>query len=581
MNRAKRTKIENKGRKTSVNYIVLGVYLAFLLVALQLFRWQVLDYDRFSSLASAQLTAKQDVFTKRGTIYTSDGVILAVDSPTWEIVVSVSNDVDKQEFLDKKDDIFFKLSEIVDANTKELAKEFDPNRITYQVIYKGVTKREKDLLEESHLLGIYAQESVKRLYPNGELFSHVIGYVGTDSYGRPHGNYGIEGFFWGDIKGKEGTSKQERDLSGKALITKDYQNISYREGKNIVLTVNSGIQREVEKILEKGVKKLKGDSGTVIVMNPKTGEVLSMAVYPDYDPNEFWKVKDVSIFRNRAVAGPYEYGSVQKPLTIAMAMDEGKLTEDDICNDTGKLELDEKTIYNYGYAKYGKITPKDTLAHSVNICAANYGLRVGANKMYDYLVKLGIGAQVGVGIHEEDTSYLKTPEKWLKIDEATISYGQAISATPLQVISALSTIANHGERMQPMIVKEIYNNEEKIPIYPVSLGQVFTKTTADSVADMMHYAIMTRRDMWKYRGHYSIAGKSGTAQVAKNDASGYYEDRVNVTYVGFAPAEDARFIMLIKVENPKGGGTASQTVLPLWLEIFDTIKDDLGVPRIK
>jgi cell division protein FtsI/penicillin-binding protein 2 len=200
--------------------------------------------------------------------------------------------------------------------------------------------------------------------------------------------------------------------------------------------------------------------------------------------------------------------------------------------------------------------------------------------MYSYLVKLGIGSPIGIGIHEEETSFLKAPEKWLAIDTATTAFGQAISGTPLQVISALSTIANKGERMQPMLVKKIFNNEESIDIAPVSLGKVFTEATANSVARMMEYAVMTRNDMRKYKNVYSIAGKTGTAQVAKSDASGYYEDRVNVTFVGFSPAIEARFILLVKVENPKKGGLANLTVLPLWIKMFDAIKDDLGVPRI-
>jgi len=562
--------------------VVVGlISFGFFMIVIQLFRWQILDFQRFNNLATAQLSLQQDVFTKRGTIYTQDGVILAVDSPAWNIIVSLSNAVDQKLFLKKKAEIMTELSRILDIKQEELTTNFDDKVLTYQVLYRGITKRQKDMIEEKKLIGIYAEDSIKRLYPNGDLFSHLIGYVGTDSIGRPQGNYGVEGFFWGDIKGKEGASQQEKDLSGKAIISKEYKNIQYREGKNIVLTVNSGIQKKVEKLLEDGVRGQNGDSGSVIIMNPKTGEIISMATYPDYDPNEFWKIKDVGIFRNKSVSGPYEYGSVQKPLTIAMAMQEGKLTEDDICNDVGKLKIEDKTIYNFDYHRYGKVTPKETLQYSDNICAATYGLRVGATAMYTYLTKLGIGYSTGIGIHEEETSYLKAPEKWLKIDIATTSFGQAISATPLQFTSAMSTLANHGERMQPMLVKKIYNNEEEIVIKPTSTGRIFSAEISDKVAKMMEYATFTRLDMAKYKGVYSIAGKTGTAQVAKSDASGYYEDRVNVTYIGFAPATDARFIMLVKIENPQSGTLANLTVLPLWMKIFDTIKDDLGVPRIK
>lgn len=598
-------------RKVRAKDVVIGfVFVGFLLIAIQLFRWQILEFQRFNNLATAQLSLKQDTFTKRGTIYTQDGVILAVDSPAWNIVVSLTNEVDRnlfnqteasinekyarkvyegkdmtavkaKELAKTKGKVLETIAQILDEPVDVLAKSLDSNHLSYQVIYRGIVKRQRDMLVEKNLHGIYVEDSIKRLYPNGDLFSHVLGYVGKDNEGKPQGNYGVEGFFWGDIKGKEGASQQEKDLSGKAIISKEYKNIRYREGKNIVLTVNSGVQKKVEKLLEEGVRGQKGDSGSIIVMNPKTGEIIAMATYPDYDPNEFWQVKDVGIYRNKSVSGPYEYGSVQKPLTIAMALQDGVLTEKDICNDVGKLKVEDKTVYNFNYVRHGKITPKETLQYSDNICAATYGLRVGASSMYNYLTKLGIGYSTAIGIHEEDTSFLKSPEKWLKIDVATTSFGQAISATPLQFTSAMSTLANHGVRMQPMLVKKIYNNEDEVVINPTSAGTIFSPEVADKVAKMMEYATFTRRDMAKYKGVYSIAGKTGTAQVAKSDASGYYEDRVNVTYIGFAPAIDARFIMLVKIENPRVGTLANLSVLPLWMKIFDTIKDDLGVPRIK
>lgn len=577
------SKEKDKKHKNKASFIknLFGfVAFLFVLVSIQLLRWQVLEFERFNYLASAQLSLQQDVFTKRGTIYTQDGVVLAVDSPAWNIIVSLSNSVDQKKFIETKTIIFDELSKVLDIKVEDITQEFDENKLTYQTVYRGITKRQKDMLDQKKLLGIYTEDSIKRIYPNGELFSHIIGYVGTDSFGKPKGNYGIEGFFWGDIKGKEGASQQEKDLSGKAIISKKYKNIQYREGKNIVLTVNSGIQKKVEKVLEDGVREQRADSGSVVIMNPKTGEIIAMANYPDYDPNEFWKIKEVSVFRNKVVSGPYEYGSVQKPLTIAMAMDEGKLTEDDICNDTGKLKIEDKTIYNFGFVSYGKISPIETLQYSDNICAASYGMRVGATAMFEYLGKLGLGYSTGIGIHEEETSLIKSPEKWLKIDVATTSYGQAISATPLQFVSAMSTIANKGERMQPMLVKRIYNNEEDIIIKPTSAGRVFTEKTSIAVAKMMEYTTLTRRDMAKYKGVYSIAGKTGTAQVANTDSSGYQNDRVNVTYVGFSPAVDARVIMLVKIENPRKGALANLTVLPLWMKIFDTIKDDLGLPRI-
>jgi stage V sporulation protein D (sporulation-specific penicillin-binding protein) len=572
---------KRKARTIKLPQIIRGIVLVyFVILILQLMRWQIFDHERFSALANDQRTAQSEIFTKRGTVYTQDGVVLSVDSPSWNVVLSVVNDVDKKRFLEKRTEIIDLLGELLPIDKNEIFKKTEVETLSYVVLVTNVNKRQKDIIDSKQYPGIYTKEAPRRMYPNGKLASHIIGYVGPDQNGNPQGYYGLEGFFWGDIKGKRGLSSQERDLMGNAIISTEYKNVSFREGKNLVLTINSGIQKKVEKFLEEGVREYEADGGAVIVMNPKTGEIVAMAGFPTYDPNFFWQTEEVTTFKNKAVSDPYEFGSVQKALTIAMAMNEGKLTENDICDDTGKLELLDKVIYNYGKAKYGKITPKDTLRHSDNICAAQYGLSVGPSKMYDYLIKFGYGTAVGIGLQEEEGSVIKDPKEWVETDTATISFGQTVSATPLQVISAFSVIANEGERMQPLLVKKIYNNEEEISVSAKSHGQVVRPEVARKVAGMLEYAIMSQKEMNRFKGRYAIAGKTGTAQIAKKDGPGYYEDRVNVTFIGFSPTYNTRVIMLVKLENPRKSGLANLTVLPLWGKIFDGIKDDLGVPQV-
>jgi cell division protein FtsI/penicillin-binding protein 2 len=573
-------KKKNPAKIPMATILRVAVIGYFLILIAQLMRWQIFEYDRFTALADGQRTSQQEIFTKRGTVYTQDGVVLSVDSPSWDVVLSIVHKSDKTAFDKKKDEIVNTLSTLLETDKAKFYEKISAENLSSVTLFKGITKRQKDIIESKYYPGIYTVEAPKRIYPNGTLASHLIGYVGTDQFGRAKGYYGLEGFFWGDIKGKRGLSQQENDLMGNAIISKEYQNISFREGKNLVLTINSGIQKKVEEMIANGVRDLEADSGTVIIMNPKTGEIISIANYPTYNPNSYWDIKDVSVFKNKAVADPYEHGSVQKALTIAFAMNEGKLKETDICDDTGKLELLDKVIYNYGKLKYGKITPKDTLKFSDNICAAQYGMSIGPKVLHDYLIKSGIGRPIGIGLHEEETSFLKDSSEWVETDTATISFGQTFSATPLQVISSFSLLANNGERMQPYLVKKIYNNEEEININPVSNGQIVRPEVAQSVSGMLEYAIMSQREMARFRGKYTVAGKTGTAQIARKDGPGYYDDRVNVTFVGYSPSQNARFIMLIKIENPRKGDLANLTVLPLWGKIFDEIKDDLGVPQV-
>ncbi len=569
-----------RGDAGFVAFFRLTIAVLFLVGIFQLFRWQVLKHNYFKALASAQIFQKKYIFTKRGTIYTSDGIVLASDKPSWNVVVSLVNQTDKKKFLATEHFLRFRrfMVDKLGVPSEKVDSLLYRSDLSYVVLKKGITKQQKEELDKQHFIGVYTFNVNERIYPNNSLASHVVGFVGKDSLGRSRGVYGIEGFFWGDIKGKRGLTRREKDLKGDAILSSVYKNVVFREGKNIVLTLRAGLERKVERVLERKVKEYGAKRGTVIIMDPKTGEILVMATYPRYDPNKYWMYKDPAIFKNPAVSEVYEYGSVQKPLIIAMALQEKKITEDFVCNDTGRLKVIDKVIYNWAHRAYGKLKPKDILRHSDNVCAAQIGLKLGAKTISSYLHRLGIGRMLGVGLQDEETAFLKPYKEWNKVDVAVSSFGQMVSATPLQVISAISTLANHGKRMQPFLVKEIYNSEERSVFEPVVADQVFSREVADKVVSMMEYATMSHPIWWRYKKRYSIAGKTGTAQIPKKNGVGYEEDKVNATFVAFAPAKDPVFIMLVKLEEPKKYKLASLTAVPTWQAIFDEIKDDLGVP---
>ncbi len=561
--------------------LTYGVFLfVFIVLVAWLFRWQVLAHDRFVELANAQIKKKQKMQTKRGSIYSADGVVLASDLPTWDLVISVTNEQDKQKFFERENFSKFikNLKEILNVPEDAFYKLQSQN-LNYYIFAKNLTVEQKEAIEELHIPGLYLEQKTKRIYPNGTLASHVLGFVGKDVKGSPVGLYGIEGYFWGDLKGKKGQTLSEKSIGGNTLVSNEYRHAVVREGKNIVLTIRSGIQKKVEKILAYKVKEYGAKSGSVIIMDPHTGEILVMANYPSFDPNKYWEAKDVNIFKNKAVASVYEYGSVQKPLTLAIALQEDKIKKDYKCYDSGRLKVLDKIIYNWSYAQYGWLTLEGILEHSDNVCAATIGLKVGAKNMYTYLHKLGIGQLLHVGLQDEETGYLKDYKKWNKVDIAVSAFGQMVSATPLQVTSAMSALANSGNRMQPFLVKEIYNSEETINFKPFVANKVFDKDVADYVAKIMYKATMKQSSWYKYRGIYSIAGKTGTAQIAKSSGNGYEEDKTNVTFVGFVPYDNPVMIMLVRLEEPKKYQLASQTAVPTWQAIFDAIKDDLGIPR--
>ena len=590
-----------KGTQKDSNLRMVGVFISLfaLVIVIQAFRWQVIESDKFILLAQEQYEGNPRQSTSRGLITASDGTILAVDEPVWGIYAALSmDDRERKLFFSEKDKFIAEVS-----GTLGLEKKVIENQITDDFVYfpiaHGVSIEKKQALQEANIFGegttgfgLYFEREEKRAYPNGELASHVLGFMGKNEAGEDVGQYGIEGFYFGDIVGEEGYTYEEKDSSGNVILTGEYEPILPRQGKDFTLTIIPIIQQKVEKILKEGVEYHQAKSGTAIIMNPKTGAIIAMANFPNYNPNEYWLVSEPWVFKNKAVADVYEYGSVHKPITVAIALETESIDDDYMCNDnTGYLDLYKATgypdqvgqkIYTWNKLPGGLLSLENMLKLSNNPCLAQVALETGHQKYYPMLKKFGIGEFLGIGLQDEATSYIKPYEEWTKLDLITTAYGQSISATALQITSALSTIANNGQRMRPYIISEISDDKETIKFDPQILSEPISAETAQKVSQMMQH--VAREGDPKYffaelNEEYNIAGKTGSAQIPKLDGPGYEEDKTNTTFVGFAPTEDAEMIMLIRLEEPKSSPYAALTVVPLWRDIFEAIADDLEIPR--
>lgn len=545
-----------------------------------MYRWQVVDHEKYEQLAEAQLIEDKRLPTSRGTIYAADGTFLAVDEPVWGVYASVSSEAKERERFEKNREEFVeKISEILSLNEEELDVKLTDD-FRYVPLKHAVSNNTKKEIEEADLFGITFEKEEKRVYPNGRLASHILGFVGKDEEGNDVGQYGLEGYYAGDLLGQEGFKYEEKDSRGNVIMTGEYDPVLPRQGRNIVLTILPRIQSRIEEKLKDGVEKYKAKSGSVVVLNPQTGEILAMANYPDFDPNYYWKEDDPMVFKNKAVSDVYEYGSVNKVVTVSTALQEGRITPETWCNDTtGSIKVLDRNIYTWDKNPDGNQQPKDVLKNSNNVCAVEFGLKIGIDTYYQYLKKFGIGDFIGIGLQDEATSYLMPLEYWSQVDLATASFGQMISATPLQIASAVSTIANDGQRMRPYIVKELYDDEEHIYVEPEVISQPISKDVAYSVQDMME---VVAREGEAYRfferdaPDYSIAGKTGTAQIPLLDEYGYYDDRTNATFVGFSPVHDAKMIMVVRLEEPELE-YAALTAVPLWIDIYNNIVMELGI----
>lgn len=563
-------------------------------VLIQAFRWQIVQGDKYANLAKAQYLESKDQSATRGIIYASDGTVLAVDQPVWEVYASLSSLKDERElFFNNKDKYIATVSGILGLKQEDVKKKLTDD-FMYVKIKEDVPIEKKKALEEAQIFendnggyykgfGLHFVKKEDRVYPNGRLASHILGFIGKNSEGIDVGQYGVEGFYFSDILGRKGYTYEEKDSLGNVILTSEYDPILPRQGKSFKLTINPIIQMKVEEILKKKVIEQRAKSGSVVLMDPNTGGIIAMANYPDYNPNEYWNVGQGWIYRNKAVADVYEYGSVNKPISISIGLESGNIKPDYICNDkTGSLKLYDKTIYTWNKLPSGKLTLGGILEKSNNPCTAQVALDTGHPYYYPKLKEFGIGQFLGIGLQDEATGYLTPYEQWTKLDLATTSFGQSISATPLQITSALSTIANEGKRMRPQIIAQVQEKDEVINIEPQILATPISQKTASMVAEMMEGAVRRGEPKEQFNRllpKYSIAGKTGTAQIPRKDGPGYYDDRTNATFVGFSPVQEAKMIMLVRVEEPKNSPYAAFTAVPIWIDIFKVVADDLEIAK--
>ena len=590
-----------KQRLDNIYLMGIGLTVFAFIVLLQIFRWQILEADKFKSLANEQYKTNQIQTAQRGTITASDGTVLAVDEPTWNIYATLSTDPrERSTFFANKEKFIAVVSTTLGVEREEIESKIT-DTFVYAPLKKNVSTEKKKALETANIFGdgtegfgLYFESEERRIYPNGQLAAHVLGFIGQNEAGTQIGQYGLQGYYFGDITGREGYSYQEKDSNGNVILTSEYEPILPREGKDFKLTIVPNIQSKVEQKLEEGVKKTRSKSGSAILMDPKTGAIIAMANYPSYNPNEYWRISEPWILKNRAISDVYEYGSVQKPITIAIALESGAIDKDFKCTDkTGSLDLYKATkypdlkgrfIYTWDKKADGIIDIAGILQNSNNPCVAQIALKTNFADFYSKLKDFGIGQFIGIGLQEETTSYLRPYEQWTKLDLITASFGQGISATSLQVISALSTLANDGKRMRPYIISEITDNKETIVIKPKVISEPVSKDTANFITKALQEAVqdgllggLVSPDLKKY----DIAAKTGTAQIAKSDSLGYSKYITNATTVGYAPADSPKLILLVKLEEPEISEFATYTSNVVWRDIFLAIANDMEIQKGK
>jgi cell division protein FtsI/penicillin-binding protein 2 len=349
-----------------------------------------------------------------------------------------------------------------------------------------------------------------------------------------------------------------------------------RSGVDLVLTIDRTLQALTEAELARALSDTGAKSGTIIAMDPRTGAILAMASLPTYDPNDYIETS-TSRFVNPAVSAPYEPGSTFKVLTMAAALQEGRVTPNTVYNDTAWIEVGGQVIRNWDRKGHGPSTMIDLLANSLNVGAATLATQMGGQTFYRYLQAFGIGRPTGIDLQGEASGSLRMPGDldWHESDLATHSFGQGLSTTPLQLISAVAAVANDGIQMRPFVVAQKVDGEQILTAKPIPLERVISVQTAHTLTNMLEQAVLRENALARVPG-YRIAGKTGTAQIP---IPGGYDDPWTIaSFVGYGPVSDPRLIILVKLDRPTSSPYGGQTASPVFARLAARMFVLLGVP---
>lgn len=534
------------------------IVLLFLGVTIRLVYWQFIVTDSLKAQAESQRTSSTKTLGQRGNILFSDGSIL-VGSQFSYLLFAEKKHIEDTEKLIKT------LAPTVGEEEASLSAKLNQDLLWIPLV-RQLSAQKKLELEKQKLKGIGFDRKELRFYPEGSMSANLLGFVGKDASGKDKGYFGLEGFYNLELQGKEGTLQQDRDVSGRPILTAQSYETMPKRGHTLVLHLDRTIQYIAEQKLKEGVEKYQAASGDVVIIDPLTGGILGMAVYPAYNPLEYYKSPQEN-YKNPIVADTYEPGSTFKSIIMASALNEGAVKPQTTCPMCGApRQISGFTIRNWDNQYRADTTMNDVLKNSDNNGMMFVGERLGKNKLADYIEKFGIGKATKVDLQDEESPPLRKKDEWYEVDYATATFGQGIAVTPIQLVRAVAALANGGKLVEPHMVKKVITPEKEVEIKPKVLNQVISEKTAKTITEMLVYTVDNGEAgrLFKPKG-FVVAGKSGTAQVALSGK--YAQGKTIASYVGYAPVDNPRFVMLVRLREPKAGTHGATTAAPIFYAI--------------
>lgn len=537
------------------------IFFAASCIIVKLYCLQVLAHQEYVDMAENQHIRTFEINANRGEIFLKDEKDLYPLAVNQELQLAYAV---PREMKDRED-VATKLAEILGIDQAEIANKIQNPQSMYAVLKRKLSDGEADRIREAKISGVYLTPESFRYYPAGELASQVVGFVGSDGQ-KNKGMYGLEAAWDGKMQGEDGRLRQEGDARGRWISIGDRNITPAQDGADLILTINHTVQYEIEKILKAGLEQFGADSGSVVVLESKTGKILAMANAPSFNPNDFAKTEDIALFANPAVSMPYESGSVFKTFTEAAGLDDGKISPDTTYVDTGIIKEAGFDIQNSDLKSYGVQTMTQVLENSLNTGVIYIEKLLGNRKFADYIKRFGFGEKTGIELPGELGGSIRNLNNFKSdINFYTASFGQGITVTPIQLAVAYGAVANDGMLMKPQIVERLrYSDGKEEKIEPREVRQVISGNAAKQTLEMLRSVVVNGHGKRADVPGYLVGGKTGTAQIAKSGSRGY-EDNMNIgSFAGVAPINDPQFVVVVKMFNPKNVEWAESSAAPLF-----------------
>lgn len=555
--------------------------IPFLAIVFRLWQLQISQHEVYAYVAAEQSLVESTLDSDRGEIYARerDGrggerlVPLAVNSASVTVYADPRNIVDTEHTAQV-------LAERLNLDKDSLLQKFNKTDDPYEEILRRGGPEVKAVVETLDLPGIGMTENDYRFYPNNNLSSHILGFVQYQA-DKMVGQYGVEGYLDKLLSGQSGFFSGEINATGSLLGIGDRLLDPAVHGSDVVLSIDWTLQYHTCKELNDWVRVHGASGGSVVIVEPNTGYILAMCSAPDYNPNIFNEVRSINQFNNPAIFDTYEPGSIIKPITMAAALDQKLVAPSTTYTDTGEVKFGPDTIRNSDLKANGEQTMTEVLVKSLNTGMVFVAQKLGRDKLKDYFEAFGLGEKSNIELEGEANGNIRQLDEKQEIYYATASFGQGITATPLQMVLAYAALANGGTLYQPHIVKELLHKDGTTTLtQPTAVGSPVNQKTAALVTGMMVEVVENGHGKKAGVPGYYIAGKTGTAQIPRRDGQGYETGPGSTigSFVGYGPVNDPKFAMIVRVDRPRDVQFAESSAAPLFGKLASFLLQYYEIP---